>query len=306
MSIPNDSSALGPGGAYRVEWMSDDSEESVPHTLRRMREYALRDSGDSLVRREAELLTKSDPEATIAAVWNFVKDRVTFTRDAVLAEPLSGLSPDHRAGAEVLIPPSSLLRMPDARGDCDDYHMLAAALLQVCRVPWQFVVVEADAARPGEYSHVYLQAYANGRWIPLDASHAPAPGYEFVSDRPIRRGAYGGGVIGDVACGTEDSDPCPGVMTMNPSAANWWQALITSAAGTAGQIIGTRYGSPAPGTVIQQTPNGNLYVQGGGSPAASGAAALIGSSPISSSAVLIGGAVLLGVVLIVSKNKATR
>lgn len=96
------------------------------------------------------------------------------------AEALRGLSPhspaSHRASAifwwvkshlhlvadppedEMLIAPGLLLAMSQPAGDCDDFSMLTAAMLEVAGVPWEFVTIAADVSDPSRDSHVYVNA----------------------------------------------------------------------------------------------------------------------------------------------------
>ena len=54
-------------------------------------------------------------------------------------------------------------------GDCDDASILLSAMLGAVGIGSRFCVVPADPRRPGEWSHVYVSAYAkNGQWIALD------------------------------------------------------------------------------------------------------------------------------------------
>ena len=48
--------------------------------------------------------------------------------------------------------------MPAPAGDCDDFSMLTAALLEASGIPWEFVTVAADRDSPGRFSHVYVRA----------------------------------------------------------------------------------------------------------------------------------------------------
>jgi transglutaminase-like putative cysteine protease len=64
-------------------------------------------------------------------------------------------------------------------GDCDDQVVLLATLLEAVGYPTRFIV--SGYNYPGEYEHVYLQAWLDGCWIDMDPTeHHPmgwaAPG----------------------------------------------------------------------------------------------------------------------------------
>jgi hypothetical protein len=57
--------------------------------------------------------------------------------------------------------------------------MLIAALLTAKNIRCRFVTVAADPSDGYQsFSHVYVAAYAEGRRMPLDASHGSWPGWE--------------------------------------------------------------------------------------------------------------------------------
>lgn len=90
------------------------------------------------------LLPNPSPAELARAIFWYVKKAVRFRDD-----------PDHD---ELLIAPAILLAMPTPEGDCDDFSMLTAALLEAARIPWEFVTVAADHDSPGRFSHVYVRA----------------------------------------------------------------------------------------------------------------------------------------------------
>ena len=51
---------------------------------------------------------------------------------------------------ELLIAPPTLLAMPQPRGDCDDYAMLARAMLRAAGIRMSFITLKADEAQPAK------------------------------------------------------------------------------------------------------------------------------------------------------------
>lgn len=90
----------------------------------------------------------------IKALFEWVQQNVRYTKDAFRLEIL------HTAR-----------RMLELRaGDCDDMSILLGAMLESIGHPIRLVIVGPDLLRPNLFTHVYLEAYHKGRWIPLDAT----------------------------------------------------------------------------------------------------------------------------------------
>lgn len=65
-------------------------------------------------------------------------------------------------------------------GDCDDMATLMAMLYEFIDLPARFVTVKADAAAPGEYSHVFTEVKVPGRgWLGADVT-MPQKGFGWV------------------------------------------------------------------------------------------------------------------------------
>lgn len=94
----------------------------------------------------------------IKALFEWVQRNVRYTKDAFRLEIL------HTAR-----------RMLELRaGDCDDMSILLGAMLESIGHPVRLVIVGPDLLRPDLFTHVYLEVYHQGRWIPLDATmHHP-------------------------------------------------------------------------------------------------------------------------------------
>ena len=155
-----------------------DGDGQVEDTVNLMRGYVLADAGSPEVAAAvAEALEGGGHP--VEAVFRFVKSRVQFVRDDQIAT--SWNDPDI---VEVLIRPVDMLALGGvAQGDCDDFVMLAAAMLLNAGVDVKFVTVAADPRDTSRFSHVYLAAYVDGQRIPLDTSHGPKVGWEVPDER---------------------------------------------------------------------------------------------------------------------------
>ena len=111
------------------------------------------------------------------AIWWWVKSHVTFREDEeIVAKELGFRDPNQ----ELLIPPITLLQMPQPMGDCDDYSLLTASLLKCAHIPCWFVVIAVDEWEPERFSHVYVRCYLDdeGTYMAMDVSHGGVPGWE--------------------------------------------------------------------------------------------------------------------------------
>jgi hypothetical protein len=90
----------------------------------------------------------------IKALFKWVQRNVRYTKDAFRLEILH-----------------SARRMLELRaGDCDDMSILLGAMLEAIGHPVRLVIVGPDFLRPDLFTHVYIEVYHKGRWIPLDAT----------------------------------------------------------------------------------------------------------------------------------------
>lgn len=113
----------------------------------------------------------------IRALFNFVQQNVRYTKDPYQVETL------HTAR-----------RMLELRaGDCDDMTILLASLLGSIGHPVRLVIVGPDPSQPRHFSHIYLEAFCKGSWIPLDATMpfpmGWAPQREVKQVIPVRKGS---------------------------------------------------------------------------------------------------------------------
>jgi transglutaminase-like putative cysteine protease len=90
----------------------------------------------------------------IRALFEWVKNNVRYTRDIHRVELL------HTAR-----------RMLELRaGDCDDMTILLAAMLKAIGHPVRLALVGFNPQRKALFTHIYLEAFCKGVWIPLDAT----------------------------------------------------------------------------------------------------------------------------------------
>jgi transglutaminase-like putative cysteine protease len=90
----------------------------------------------------------------VKALFEWVQQNVRYTKDAFRLEILH-----------------SARRMLELRaGDCDDMSILLGAMLEAIGHPVRLVIVGPDILRPDLFTHVYIEVYHKGRWIPLDAT----------------------------------------------------------------------------------------------------------------------------------------
>jgi len=194
---------------YTVEELSSDPDEQVAQTIRTMQTLAVEDSASELVRQDLEQVRRmlgrsgvdtgagagsgmgaGQRELAEAIFWH-VKGNLRFVPDNVTGGPVWALGALGGDGvvAESLIRPVDMVGLPAGAkaGDCDDYSMYVASLLEAAKIPWAFVTVAASAKDPEVYSHVYVAAYPDGVRLPLDASHGPYPGWEASQGYPVWR-----------------------------------------------------------------------------------------------------------------------
>jgi len=125
-------------------------------TLALMRRLVLLYSRDQHVRETALSLTRDlrpkDWLGEVRALFEYVRDHIRYSRDI--------------QGVETVQIPAVTLDL--AQGDCDDKSTLLAALLASVGHKTRFVAV--GYSRPGAYSHVFVEVFVDGAWMPLDAT----------------------------------------------------------------------------------------------------------------------------------------
>jgi hypothetical protein len=97
-------------------------------------------------------VTPKDYRGEIKALFEWVQQNVRYTKDPFRVEVLH-----------------SARRMLELRaGDCDDMTILLGSMLEAIGHPVRIVLAGPDPLQPRLFTHVYLEAYDKGRWIPLD------------------------------------------------------------------------------------------------------------------------------------------
>jgi len=92
--------------------------------------------------------------AEIKALFEWVQEHIRYTKDTFQVEVLH-----------------SAKRMLELRaGDCDDMAILLGAMLEAIGHPVRLVLSGPDPLRQNLFTHIYLEAFHKGRWIPLDAT----------------------------------------------------------------------------------------------------------------------------------------
>lgn len=162
--------------------LSDDVETA--QTIYMMDALAFEDAGHRLVvdatheaLRDAGRTLRSSPAEKACAIYWWLKRRIRYV-------PTPGTNP---LVDQTLIPPATLLSMPDPEGDCPQFSMLAAAMLRVCCVPSRFKTIAADQTFPDLFSHVYnVVQIGPDQFMPFDSSNGPQPGAEFARPHKTR------------------------------------------------------------------------------------------------------------------------
>jgi hypothetical protein len=90
----------------------------------------------------------------IKALFEWVQQHIRYTKDTFQVEVLH-----------------SARRMLELRaGDCDDMTILLGAMLEAIGHPVRLVIIGSDPLRQDLFTHIYLEVFHKGRWIPLDAT----------------------------------------------------------------------------------------------------------------------------------------
>jgi len=92
--------------------------------------------------------------AEIKALFEWVQQHIRYTKDTFQVELLH-----------------SAKRMLELRaGDCDDMTILLGAMLEAIGHPVRLILSGPDPLKPDLFTHIYLEVFHKGRWIPLDAT----------------------------------------------------------------------------------------------------------------------------------------
>ena len=158
-----------------------DSDVATAQTISRMCELIKESCADPLFQSVAQRAATSFPGGTASSIWWAVKHMMRFVQDSPAIARMFG---PHDA-LELLVSPAAMIRCRKMEGDCDDFTMMACAMLQCCGVPFEIVTVAANPRDPQTFSHVYGRAVLNGRFT-MDCSHGKYPGWEVPRERQYR------------------------------------------------------------------------------------------------------------------------
>ena len=160
----------------RMKRRNDD--EETAQTIAFMHLLATRDADSATVRNAADQCSRdtSTPLELAQRIFDYARRTVEYRDDSDLRTPFS--TPEVIYD-QTLITPAALLSMPRPVGNCVIFSMLVASLCRACGLPTAYRTIAADPASL-DYSHVYVVAQLEpGTFYVLDASNAPAAGWEF-------------------------------------------------------------------------------------------------------------------------------
>ena len=177
-----------PYAPERIQSSLSDTNKSTQQTVERMCGHIKDAQKDSLIQRIAQRTNgawaNGEQNQIAWDVFWFCKHKVRFIPDERAMLALYGTDDD----VDFLVSPPVLMRMNRPAGDCDDFTMLACALLALNNVAWEIVTIKADPTEPGRWSHVYLRAVLeNGRRLVLDPTNGTYPGWEVPSCDVFRK-----------------------------------------------------------------------------------------------------------------------
>ena len=97
--------------------------------------------------------------AEAQALFDLVQTGIRYTRDINGVETIS----------------TPIMTLQGRLGDCDDQVVLLATLLEAVGYPTRFVV--SGYNDPGQFEHVYLQAWLNDQWVNMDPTEQHPMGW---------------------------------------------------------------------------------------------------------------------------------
>lgn len=164
---------------YQAIPLSEDPDLQVAQTIELMRRNVIEDSQHPAIQEQAAAIQQQGSGDPVSDVFDFVRGRVGFQRDEVIAEPMRSAAMLNGEVVEVLIRPRDLATMDRPIEDCDGFASYGPALLKAMGIPCAFVTVAADNRDPGRFSHVYAACYPpGGERVSIDSSHGPYAGWE--------------------------------------------------------------------------------------------------------------------------------
>lgn len=158
-----------------------DPDKQTFDTIQQMRSIVRRSINDpqmiELTKQVLKGVSLMDDVAVACRIFYWIKANIAFVEDSVLSNQYLGSNQDPN-GQDFLVTPIRLVTV-DRKGDCDDFSMLAATMLDIIGIECKFVTIAADGRNPNIFSHVYVTAKINNNWIGFDTSHGKSPGWEY-------------------------------------------------------------------------------------------------------------------------------
>lgn len=145
------------------------------HTVGHIRRLIRHGAKDFRVRQAAigilrqRHIKPKDYAGEVKALFEWVQQNVRYTKDTFRLEVLH-----------------SARRMLELRaGDCDDFSIVLGAMLEAIGHPVRLVITGPDRRRSDLFSHIYIEAFCDGRWIALDATMPHSMGW--APRTPVRQ-----------------------------------------------------------------------------------------------------------------------
>ena len=151
-------------------------------TIQQMRSIVRRSVNDpqmiDLVKQVLLGCNLMDEVGVACRIFFWIKSNIAFSEDYLLANQFLGSSNRNPDGEDFLITPIALATQV-RKGDCDDFSMLSATMLDIIGIESKFVTIAADGRYPNIFSHVYVIAKINNQWVGFDTSHGKSPGWQY-------------------------------------------------------------------------------------------------------------------------------
>jgi transglutaminase-like putative cysteine protease len=129
---------------------------TVEHVIdlikRGAKDFHVRQTAIAIVRRRD--VRPKDYVGEIKALFEWVQRHVRYTRDP--------------CRVEVLHSPRRMLAV--RAGDCDDMSILLGAMLEAIGHSVRLVLTGSNPLAANTYTHIYVEVFCKGRWVPLDAT----------------------------------------------------------------------------------------------------------------------------------------
>lgn len=131
------------------------------------KDFYVRQTAIRIVRRRG--VRPKDYLGEIKALFEWVQQHIRYTRDPFRVEVLH-----------------SARRMLQLRaGDCDDMSIVLGAMLEAIGHSVRLVLTGSDPRKRDKFTHIYIEVFHRGRWLPLDATMPYPMGWS--PRAPVRR-----------------------------------------------------------------------------------------------------------------------